>query len=141
MKDEIITKRVILGTRSKETTMLEVRQLDLKERIKAAIPYAWIKGYGLAAIQIGVPLQYAWFQYDGREYELINPHIIFSQGFQTKTEGCLSIPDKTFDVPRSVKIEYINDGKKKRAKGKLAQIIQHEIDHMNGILISDYETT
>ena len=133
--DLIITDEKILRTVSRATTKEEVLELDLKNRIKASLPTAWTKGFGLAAIQINVPLRYAWFWYRGKEFELINPEIIKKKGDQTiYREGCLSIPQKFVNTTRAQRIEYLNNGKKEKAKGIRAAIIQHEIDHMNGFL-------
>lgn len=138
MPDCITTDINILRQISKKTTREEIEKLNLKKRIIELIPSAWIKGYGLAAIQIGIQLRYAYFTFLGKEFELINPKLIcgFSENIH-KDEGCLSIPKTFIDKKRYFEIEYMNDGKKKKAKGLLACIIQHEIDHMNGILITD----
>jgi len=135
IKDELKKLREV----SKKTTLEEIERLDLKNRLREANDTAWTKGCGLASIQIGIPLRYAWFTYDGKEYELINPEIIMGLGKIKYEEGCLSIPDKYTGVERYYEIEYFSNGKKKRAKGHKAHIIQHEIDHMNGILNIDKE--
>ena len=57
---------------------------------------------------------------------------------KTLTEGCLSIPNTWVKVRRPYKIKYMNDGSGPyTAKGTKAQIIMHEVDHMNGKLITD----
>lgn len=124
---------------SKETTLEEIESLDLKNRLIEANKSAWTPGCGLASIQIGVPVRYAWFIYNNTEYELINPKISMGIGKIKYTEGCLSIPKKTTQVERYYEIEYYSNGKKKRAKSVKAQIIQHEIEHMDGILNIDKE--
>ncbi len=133
--DKIATDREVLLTISQPTTKEEVERLDLRNRIKEAIKKAWCPGYGLAAIQIDVPVRYAWFNYLGKEYELLNPKIIKTKGEQTiYREGCLSIPNNFINTTRPQWIEYISNGKKHRAKGLKAAIISHETDHMDGIL-------
>ena len=134
---EIITDEKILHQVSRNTSWEEVGQLQLVQRIKEALPLAWTKGCGLAAIQIGAPLSFAWFIFNGKEECLLNPVIITRIGYHKDIEGCLSIPNKRTEKMRAYEIEYMSDGKKKRAKGLKARIIQHEIDHMNGILNID----
>jgi peptide deformylase len=133
--DPIITDRLILASHCSHTTRSEVDSLDLPNRLRLANANAWTPGVGLAAIQIGIPLRYAWFTIDGREYELINPLITAGFGKHTIKEGCLSIPNQWFEKERFYEIEYVSDGKNYKAKGWKARIVQHEIDHCNGILL------
>lgn len=98
-------------------------------------------GVGLAAPQIGISLRLAVAEVDGREYYLINPEITsLSQEKIVSEEGCLSLPGEFFPILRSevVTVKYLNEKglpKKLRAKGFLATVIQHEVDHLDGILI------
>ncbi len=98
-------------------------------------------GVGLAAPQIGISLRLAVAEVDGREYYLINPEITsLSQEKIISEEGCLSLPGEFFPILRSevVTVKYLNEKglpKKLRAKGFLATVIQHEVDHLDGILI------
>jgi len=102
-------------------------------------------GIGLAAPQIGVRRRV--FVYDVREDEhapgvLINPRIIESAGVTRESEGCLSIPDLTEVVERSVRViaEGLDqEGKSVRleAEGLLSRCLQHEVDHLDGILFFD----
>ena len=78
--DQIITDEIILRTISKETTLSEIRSIKLVNRLKKANRTAWTKGAGLAAIQIGIPLRFAWFIANGREETLLNPKIILGKG-------------------------------------------------------------
>ena len=101
---------------------------------------------GLAAPQIGHSLQIIAVKFDLKKKPiiLINPKI--TKVFRRKTimeESCMSLPGISVPVERSYKIiaEALNsEGRpvKIKAKGILARIIQHEIDHLNGILIVDY---
>lgn len=135
---EIITDIKRLHEVSIETTLQEVNSLELIKKLQDATQTAWIKGYGLSAIQIDIPLRFAWFYFQGKDYYLLNPKIITGWAENThKGEGCLSLPNIQRDVKRYYEIEYINGGKIKKAKGILAIIVQHEIDHMDGILIID----
>lgn len=101
------------------------------------------KGVGLAANQIGKDIS-IFVAYDNKKfYTFINPKIVKLIGEETIVEeGCLSIPNVWGEIKRypEVILEYQNLwGKKKklRAKGLLAQIIQHEVDHLNGVLFID----
>ena len=98
-------------------------------------------GVGLAAPQIGRSIRVAVAEVDDTQYFLINPEITsLSQEKIISEEGCLSLPKEFFPVVRSetVTIKYQNEKglpKKLRATGFLATVIQHEIDHLDGILI------
>ncbi len=100
-------------------------------------------GVGLAANQIGVPLQVAIIEVDDRITELVNPQIVRSSGEQIDWEGCLSIPGYVAEVARDEKVTVKardRHGKEFRVKGieLFARALQHEIDHLNGILYIDY---
>lgn len=111
------------------------------------------KGVGLAANQIGVNLRIAVIGFKPEddkdkaipEYVLINPEITYkSDETSTQSERCLSDKDEPVDVPRAKKIHVqyvdVNGNKKKlKARGILARIIQHEIDHLDGKTISYYK--
>ncbi len=105
-------------------------------------------GVGLAAPQVGrniralivnVPLP----ESDEREfYELINPEIVSSRGFQEGEEGCLSVPGFFANVRRKnhVRVSALNRKGKRftiDADGMLSRVLQHEIDHLDGILFFD----
>ncbi|HEU5325690.1 MAG TPA: peptide deformylase [Candidatus Limnocylindria bacterium] len=100
-------------------------------------------GVGLAANQIGVPLQVAVIEVDGKVTELVNPQVVKSSGEQTDWEGCLSIPGFVAEVTRAAKVTVKardRHGKEFRVKGEelFARALQHEIDHLNGSLYIDY---
>jgi peptide deformylase len=98
-------------------------------------------GVGLAAPQINIPLRLAVAEVRKRKYYFINPEITsYSQEKIVSEEGCLSIPGEYFPILRSetVTVKYQNEKglpKKLRATGFLATVIQHEVDHLDGILI------
>lgn len=98
-------------------------------------------GIGLAAPQIGQSLRLAIAEANGEVVFLINPDITsYSQEKIVFEEGCLSLPGEFFPIIRSeeVTVRYQNEKslpKKMRATGLLAIIIQHEVDHLDGILI------
>ncbi|MDQ0230586.1 peptide deformylase [Metabacillus malikii] len=100
-------------------------------------------GVGLAAPQIGITKQVAIVDIDDHHgtIELINPTIIDKKGKQYGIEGCLSFPGLFGEVTRAeyVKVRSLNrKGKVKiiEAEGFLARAIQHEIDHLDGILFN-----
>ena len=100
-------------------------------------------GVGLAANQVGVSKRIL-IAADGEEtiYELINPHCTLADGEVLGIEGCLSVPGTYGEVPRAEKVivKALNrDGKEIRleAEGLLARILQHEMDHLDGILFTD----
>jgi peptide deformylase len=100
-------------------------------------------GIGLAAPQIGEPLAIAVAEVDEKKYYWINPEITsLSEAKIIFEEGCLSLPGDYFSIIRSetVTLKYTNEKglpKKLRATGLLAVVIQHEVDHLHGILICE----
>jgi peptide deformylase len=106
-------------------------------------------GIGLAAIQVGVPrrvvtLDLARKDEPRRPQVIINPEIVWSADERsTYEEGCLSIPEFYEDVerPAQVKVRYTDlEGSRHEveANGLLATCLQHEIDHLNGVLFIDH---
>jgi len=106
-------------------------------------------GIGLAAIQIGVTKRVITMDLSKKEGNhepqvFINPEVIWTSDETAKyEEGCLSIPDYYEEVerPAEVKVKYLGlDGKSHelQAKGLLATCLQHEVDHINGVLFIDY---
>ncbi len=101
------------------------------------------EGVGLAAPQIGQSIRLAVMEVDEKQYFLINPEITsLSQEKILFEEGCLSLPGEFFPIVRSegLTVKYLNEKglpKKLRAEGFLAIVIQHEVDHLDGILICD----
>jgi peptide deformylase len=106
-------------------------------------------GVGLAAIQIGVPKRVVTIdtnkEEDARDPTVfINPEIVWSsEELRIYDEGCLSIPEFYGEVerPDRVRVRYMNlDGQtvEKEADGLLSTCLQHEIDHLNGVLFIDH---
>ncbi|GBD23051.1 Peptide deformylase [bacterium HR29] len=103
-------------------------------------------GVGLAAPQIGVPLRVIVIDVPGHErIALVNPEIVKRSGERRVDEGCLSVPGFRGEITRSVKVVAKGidpaTGKEVRIKAEndlLAQALEHEIDHINGILYIDY---
>jgi peptide deformylase len=101
------------------------------------------KGVGLAAPQIGRSLRIITVNTDDEPTVLINPRIIKSSwGKVIDEEGCLSVPGKFGLVkrPKTVRVQALDENGKElnfKAKGLLARVIQHEIDHLDGKLFID----
>ncbi len=113
---------------------------DLIERMLATMRAA--NGLGLAAPQVGEAVRLFVAQVEDRVVILADPEIIEQQGEETATEGCLSIPGVQGDVPRAEMITVRGKNRRGRritivADGLLARAVQHEIDHLDGILFLD----
>ncbi|MGM9539402.1 peptide deformylase [Anaerovibrio sp.] len=101
-------------------------------------------GVGLAAPQIGQSIRCVVIDVRDEHglLELINPEITAREGCITDSEGCLSVPNVFGDVERAEKVtvEYTNRWNKRKkliADGLLARCIQHELDHLQGVLFID----
>jgi len=106
-------------------------------------------GIGLAAIQVGEPKRIITLDLAKKDQAkeprvIINPEVLWSSDEKAKyEEGCLSIPEYYEEVerPAAVKVKYLDvDGKAQEieANGLLATVLQHEIDHLNGVLFIDH---
>ena len=105
-------------------------------------------GIGLAAIQIGIPKRVIVIDLSKEEKKtpmyFANPKVIIkSKNNSTYEEGCLSVPGQFAEVDRPDQcnvsyLDYNNQKKELRAEGLLATCIQHEVDHLEGILFIDY---
>jgi peptide deformylase len=106
-------------------------------------------GIGLAAIQVAVPKRVIVLDTEGDEDSrkplfLVNPKVTWeSEDFNVYNEGCLSVPEHYAEVerPASVKVSYLDyDGKEQEQmmEGLMATCVQHEIDHLNGVVFIDY---
>jgi peptide deformylase len=117
-----------------------VRRLidDMLETLQQA------SGVGLAAPQVGVSLRVVVIHLpDEPPLALINPEVVKRSGEREVTEGCLSIPGYFGEVKRSVAVAVKGtdrSGKAIRVKGTglLAQALEHELDHLNGVLFIDH---
>jgi peptide deformylase len=101
-------------------------------------------GVGLAAPQIGVPLRVVVIQLPDEEpVALVNPEIVKRSGEREVVEGCLSVPGYAGDIKRSLSVTAKGrdrQGKPVRIKasGLMAQALEHELDHLNGVLFIDH---
>jgi peptide deformylase len=143
----LIAPNKILKTRA-----LPVKPADA-DRVRDLIPRMFVTmykapGIGLAAPQIGESLRLIVVDLvpnDKKQpYSLINPEVVAaSEERATREEGCLSLPGQYADItrPARVKIRYLDEAGAKReiqADGLLAACLQHEIDHLDGILFVDH---
>jgi peptide deformylase len=138
-------KRLRLVSKPVKAVNAEIKRLveDMFETMYAA------PGIGLAAIQLGEPKRVITMDLAKRDESqtpqvIINPEILWtSEEKATYEEGCLSIPEYYEEVerPAQVKVKYLDlDGTPREvaAEGLLATCLQHEIDHLNGVLFIDH---
>lgn len=103
-----------------------------------------VEGVGLAAPQVGVPLRVIVIELPGEEtIALVNPEIVKRFGERLVVEGCLSVPGYRGEIKRSTKVTakgLDRRGRQVRIKGEglLAEALEHEIDHLNGVLYIDH---
>ncbi len=99
-------------------------------------------GIGLAGPQVGINLRFCIIRYKNCNINMLDPYIL-SHGKETDIikEGCISLPDVTVSVKRftNIVVWYFDENyeeKKEMFEGSCARVIQHEIDHLNGILLT-----
>ena len=132
----------VLKRKAKKVSAIDgsIQQLidDMVETMRQA------SGVGLAAPQVGVPLRVIVLQKPGEEpMAIINPEMVKRAGEREVTEGCLSVPGYAGEVKRSVSVTvkgWNRQGKAIRIKatGIMAQVLEHELDHLNGVLYIDH---
>ena len=103
------------------------------------------QGIGLAAPQVGKLLRVVTADIGEGLISMINPEILMDLGEDYLEEGCLSVPDTRVNIKRrqSIFVRYINLNEiemESEFTGLTARVIQHEVDHLNGILITDHYT-
>jgi len=136
----------VLRTKAKKVKKIDasVQKLidDMIDTMHAA------PGVGLAAPQVGVSLRVVVIETpDDGLMALINPEVVKTSGERLVMEGCLSVPGYQAEITRSrqVTVKALDrDGKEVRIKAVdtlLAQALEHEIDHINGVLYIDYLTS
>lgn len=132
----------VLRKKAKKVSSIDasIRKLvrDMFDTVREA------SGAGLAAPQVGVSLRVIVITVPGEEdIALINPEIVKKKGERLINEGCLSVPGYCAEVKRAETVTAKGrdqTGKEVRikAEGMLAQALEHEIDHLNGVLYIDY---
>ena len=99
-------------------------------------------GVGLAANQVGLPLRLVVIDCKEESLVMANPRIVSGSGWQEEEEGCLSVPGIRGDVRRKAKmaVRFLDlEGREHEVdfEGFLARVVQHELDHIDGILFTD----
>lgn len=130
----------VLREKAKPVSSITPNIIKLLDNMKDTMYEA--NGVGLAAPQIGVSKRVVVIDVGEGLLELLNPEIIAMNGEEIDTEGCLSIPGVQGEVKRAaeVTVKALNrEGKEFEIKGTglLARALQHEIDHLEGILFVD----
>ncbi len=138
----LIFPKALLRQKSKRISIIDnsIRKLaaDMIETLHAA------NGAGLAAPQVGVLLRLIVLGIpEEKEIVLINPQVVRREGERTVTEGCLCLPGYRGEVKRSLSVTVKGrdlSGREVRIKATdlLAQALEHEIDHLNGVLYIDH---
>jgi len=134
-------KASILHTKAKKVTRFDATVERLVKDMWDTMYEA--PGVGLAAPQIGIPLRVLVAEYEDEHAVLINPEIVKQEGEEKGTEGCLSIPGyQGLNVRRATKVVVKGRNEKGTpvkitAEGWFARVLQHEIDHLDGILYTD----
>ncbi len=131
----------ILRSRCRRVEEVGVREKKILQRMAKTMYEA--RGIGLAAPQVGIDLQLIVVDLgDSTSIKLVNPLFLVKEGESVLEEGCLSLPEVNLEIKRSkrVMVEGWNEnGEIVKIEGEdlLAHVIQHEIDHLFGILIID----
>ncbi|MFA6320669.1 MAG: peptide deformylase [Candidatus Omnitrophota bacterium] len=129
--------------RKKASKVLKVTP-HIKETLSEMAKLMYLsQGVGLAALQVGIDKQLAVIDVGSGLICLVNPVIVKRDGRELLEEGCLSVPEVCVKIKRakSVTVQFLDEegiAKELRADGLLARAIQHELDHLLGILIIDY---
>jgi len=136
----------ILSKKGRKLTEEEIASPKIKKLILNMFEtMAQNNGLGLAAPQIGESIQLCTINFNGEQYILVNPKITAaSWRKEVCEEGCLSFPEMFIPVKRSesVKVKALNEKAEKIklvASGLLARALQHEIDHLNGVLFTSHK--
>lgn len=139
MDDEIVLwPDRILSTPTRAVTEFGPQLRELLERMKRAMAEA--EGIGLAANQIGVGLRAALVSPpEGELIEMINPRITAKRGEVLLDEACLSLPGEGEKVKRAVEVDVVYQDAAGgehtlTAKERVAHIVQHEVDHLDGLV-------
>lgn len=133
----------VLNSRADEVENIDGKIIRLTQAMLQAMYKA--PGLGLAAPQIGVQKQIFVYDVEGEPVTLINPRIVESSGEWVYDEGCLSIPGLYVEMvrPKEVLLEAVDlDGNEVHIEADelLARLFQHELDHLNGVLMFERMT-
>lgn len=141
-RDIVIWPHKVLTSSTQPVTdfgpALEKLLEEMAESMKEA------EGIGIAANQVGVPLRTALVgREDGTFFEIVNPQVLEKSEPISLEEGCLSVPEEWEKCPRfkRVKVRYqdkTGTWHDLEAEGRLAHVLQHEIDHLDGTVFVDH---
>ncbi|MBW3590995.1 MAG: peptide deformylase [Actinobacteria bacterium] len=131
----------VLRTRASEVPEVDRAARRLMKSMAQTMEQA--PGIGLAATQVGVLKRIIVWEWEEEQGQLANPVILDREGEVEGEEGCLSLPGLLYPVVRSqwVVVEGINAGGERvrlEAEDMRARILQHEIDHLDGVLFIDH---
>lgn len=137
----------LLRKRTQQVTDIQSVQPFLKDMFETMYEE---EGMGLAANQVGLDMNFAVIDISHSEEDdyprvIINPEILKTVGSYEMEEGCLSIPEirATISRPEKILVHYLDDTGKSHedhVEGLLARVIQHEVDHLNGVFYIDHLT-
>ncbi len=133
----------VLRKKAKKIKNIDKSIIELVNKMFETMRANEPQGVGLAAPQVGVPIALFIYELDDDKGVLINPEVIEKKGEDVDEEGCLSVPGVFGPVKRAeeVVVKAINIKGKRivlKLKGFKARVFQHEIDHLKGILFTDY---
>jgi peptide deformylase len=133
-------KRAVLRRRSRAVPLVDAAIRRLVADMAVTMRHA--EGVGLAAVQIGVPLRVILADTGRGLLALVNPRVRRRAGAEVAEEGCLSVPGVVASVRRTRRVTVdgtLLTGRRVslRASGFIARILQHEMDHLNGVLFLD----
>lgn len=141
---EIVTvdspRAAVLRRRAQPVRSVTREVVELIDRMFVTLREA--RGLGLAAPQVGVSRRVIVVEVGERRMALVDPELLRQEGEVVGTEACLSIPGLLGDVPRAERVVVRGRNRRNRsvtveAEGLLARVLQHEIDHLDGILFTD----
>lgn len=129
--------------RKKTKKVSKITAYDREILVEMAKAMYLNQGVGLAANQIGIDKNMAVIDVGSGLINLVNPDIVKRDGVDMLEEGCLSVPGVNIKVRRakSVTVNFLDEdgiAKQLHADGMLARAVQHELDHLSGVLILDY---
>jgi len=144
MTDPLVIKKYPDKVLRKQCQPIEkITEKEIKLFADMLFTMRHFSGIGLAAPQIGVLERLIVADIGEGAVKLVNPEIIKTNGADKMIEGCLSVPDIGVDIERPYEaiVKGLNENGQTveiKAKGLLARVLQHEIDHLEGKLILDY---
>lgn len=133
----------LLRKKAKRVRNIDKATIEIVKEMFKTMEQSIPRGVGLAATQVGLPISLFIYKLDDDEGVVINPEIIDRKGNEIGEEGCLSVPGIYAPVGRAEKIVMKGiDIKGNRVKFEIsslkARVFQHETDHLNGVIFTDY---